>query len=651
MRVAVLVGCFCALCALAGEESKGPVASQTEAIPVLSTDPSASNSRTWPDVNAVPLTPCLDFPMRDVSVCKGHDDWFYLTGTTGFPDWDSRNDGIWVWRSPDLAKWERIGKVWDINKDGTWQKPTKTAKTTEAATTVKPTKTKEDNQPNIAIWAPEICYHRKTYWISYGISRGGTGLLKSTTGMIAGPYEDMGQITKDGFDASLYIDKEVAYWVYQDGRIARMKDDMKGLAEEPQAVMPQMINGAGHQDANAQRTQRRIGTRGAFMAHVDGTYLLFCTEPFNRFGVKSDDVFVASAATIKGPYSARTLGRPHGGQSMLFADREGHLWMTFSGDKSGYSVFHERPGLVPMDLDRTTRQLRPARSVILEKGAVARAKPLVTINVKDIAIHADRSGCYYMIGLPEPEQADQEIVLWQSNDLKQWASLGCIWRFQAGDTARQPSPSDPNKAPSHPVWAANLHCLKDTYWITYAVNGIGTGLLKSTSGQVKGPYAEVPAFTSHENGIDTTLFADTDGTVYLCQGSIITPLKDDFAAQAASPTSLLDAKGEAIGRHVAFIVKVNNLYVLGESQWHGDLCVDGTYDLVYRVAKTIFGPYGPNKLALPHGGGSMLFQGHDKQWYSTLVGHDRTAPFRSRPGVIPMDVNTVGDELIIKPSF
>jgi beta-xylosidase len=652
MRVAVLVAWFCALCTLAGEASKGPTGSQTQQPPAVPPHPPASVEIGPPstDANTAPLAPCLDFPMRDVCVCKGHDDWFYLTGTTGYPDWDTRNDGIWVWRSPDLKKWERIGKVWDLSKDGTWQKMEMVPKTKDATNTKETT---ENTQHNIAIWGPEICYHRKTYWISYGLSRGGTGLLKSTTGMIAGPYEDMGQITQDGFDASLFVDKEVAYWIYQDGRIARMKKDMKGLAEEPNAVLPQMIDEDGRQDVNALRKQRRIGTRGAFLTRINGRYMMFCTEPFNRFGAKTDDVFVASADNIKGPYSARTLVLPHGGQSMLFTDREGRPWMTFSGDKSGFAVFHERPGLVPMEYDQADGRLRPARSVILEQGTVARTKSLITTPLKDSAIHTDHSGSYYLLGLPQQAPVTQDIHLWQSKDLQQWEPLGRIWRFplDVNDSAKQTMASDPNRDPSHPVRVTILHYLKKTYWIPYAITGVGTGLLKSTSGLVQGPYVEVAAFTSTNLRQSTHLFADTDGTVYLCQGNTITPLNDDFSAQAASPISLVDTRSNAIGDRADFIAKVNTLYILGESQWHGDVGVDGTYDLMYRVSKSVFGPYGPPRLAVPHGGGGTLFKGHDDIWYTSLVGHDRSAPFQSRLGVVPVDVNALGDDVIIKPSL
>jgi hypothetical protein len=34
-----------------------------------------------------PLKPLFDYPIRDTSICVGHDGAYYLTGTTGAPDW------------------------------------------------------------------------------------------------------------------------------------------------------------------------------------------------------------------------------------------------------------------------------------------------------------------------------------------------------------------------------------------------------------------------------------------------------------------------------------------------------------------------------------------------------------------------------------
>ena len=44
----------------------------------------------------------MDTPLRDTSICRGPEGLWYLTGTVE-PFW-AYNEGIKVWRSPDLTK-------------------------------------------------------------------------------------------------------------------------------------------------------------------------------------------------------------------------------------------------------------------------------------------------------------------------------------------------------------------------------------------------------------------------------------------------------------------------------------------------------------------------------------------------------------------
>jgi beta-xylosidase len=83
------------------------------------------------------MTPLFETPLRDTSVCLAPDGFYYLTGTTGWPHWWTRNDGIRVWRSPDLARWEPLGLVFSIEEHGTWHREV-------------------DPHGMRAIWAPEI---------------------------------------------------------------------------------------------------------------------------------------------------------------------------------------------------------------------------------------------------------------------------------------------------------------------------------------------------------------------------------------------------------------------------------------------------------------------------------------------------------------
>lgn len=280
------------------------------------------------------VQPLFDHAVRDTCICVGPDGAYYLTGTTannpaGGHDktgWWYVNEGIRVWKSRDLKTWEPLGLVWSLDRDATWAKAFKTDR--------------RGNRKR-ACWAPEIHYLKGTFWLTYSMNYGGCGLLKSTTGKAEGPYVD---VKKDGpltgqIDASLFQDDDgKVYWIYQNGKIARMKDDMTGLAEEPRLLKP-----ADH---------KHVGFEGAFMTKRNGKYVLICAE-FNRRGQTSTyDCMAAVSDRLYGPYSQRYMAIPHGGHNMLFKDRHGRWYSTFFGNDSR-AAFRERPGILPVAFDAT----------------------------------------------------------------------------------------------------------------------------------------------------------------------------------------------------------------------------------------------------------------------------------------------------------
>jgi len=258
------------------------------------------------------LQPLFDFPVRDTSVCLGPDETYYLIGTTGAPAWWKTNEGIRMWKSKDLKTWEPLGLVWSFEKDMTWQKK------------------RGENQ---AIWAPEIHFFNKTFWIAYCVNYGGTGILKSSTGKPEGPYVDIkpdGPLTGE-IDASLFRDDDgKVYFVYQNGKIARLKDNMSGLAEEPRFLKP----------ANA----GRVGFEGAFLFKANNRYYLSCAD----FIDDRYHCYVASSKDLYGPYGDRYLAVPHGGHNMFFMDKDGNWWSTFFGN-DGDAPFREKPGLLRIE--------------------------------------------------------------------------------------------------------------------------------------------------------------------------------------------------------------------------------------------------------------------------------------------------------------
>jgi beta-xylosidase len=295
------------------------------AILVMAVGPSAWAAEPKPKWEPVlpPLKPLFDYPLRDTSICIGGDGLYYLTGTTGHPTWWKTNEGIRVWKSADLKTWEPLGLVWKIEQ-GTWQK--------------------KIHGENRALWAPEIHYVKETFWLTHCMNFGGTGLLRSTTGKAEGPYVDVhpnGPMTGE-IDASLFADDDgKVYFVFQNGKIARLSDDMTRLAEEPRLLKPS--------------NDKQVGFEGAFLTKIDGRYTLICAD----FVDGNYHCMAASAAKIDGPYGPRYLAIPHGGHNMLFRDKQGQWWSTFFGNDPR-APFRERPAILRIGLDADGR-IRPSR--------------------------------------------------------------------------------------------------------------------------------------------------------------------------------------------------------------------------------------------------------------------------------------------------
>lgn len=278
------------------------------------------------------MAPLFEMPLRDPSIAVGPDGAYYLTGTSGYPTWWKTNEGIRVWKSRDLKRWTLLGLVWTFEKNATWQKEVKDGRR--------------------AIWAPEIHYLKGTFWLTYCVNwkTGGTGILKSTSGKAEGPYVDIkpdGPLTPE-IDASLFQDDDgKVYFVFQNGKIARMNDDMSGLAEEPHLLVP----------AN----RKEVGFEGAFIFKRDKRYYLIAAEfnpiPGDPEKRKTYDCMAACSDLLSGPYGDAYLAIPHGGHNMIFRDEKGQWRSTFFGNDHP-APFRERFGILPVEFGADGR-IRP----------------------------------------------------------------------------------------------------------------------------------------------------------------------------------------------------------------------------------------------------------------------------------------------------
>lgn len=590
----------------------------------------------------LPVRQLFDFPVRDTSICVGPDNAYYLTGTTGEstggPEdrdgWWYVNRGIRVWRSTNLTNWTLLGRVWTFEKNATWQK----ARTDEKGVTRR------------AIWAPEIHYLKGTFWLAYCVNYQGTGLLRSTTGKAEGPYVDVrpeGPIT-DEIDASLFEDDDgKVYFVFQNGKIARLKDDLTGLAETPRLLKP----------ANAPH----VGFEGAFLTKIGGRYQLVCAEFNRRLGTSTYDCMVASSENVYGPYGNRYLAIAHAGHNMFFRDIQGRWWATFFGNDPR-APWRERPGLLPIEWgpdgkvqvgEPPVEAVQPGR----EDTPALRELPLRRLfdtPLRDTSICRGPNDTYYLTGTVQPFWAYNEgIHLWRSKDLAAWEPLGQVWKYGASAW------HTPYLKAKKPLWAPEVRYLKGTFWLTYSLPGwdgtgktSGCGLLKSQTGKPEGPYEDVQPNERMGDEIDASLFEDDDGTVYfLWHSGKIARMKADLSGLAEpyrwlkSTVSDPNPKHHSglcagifgrnsfdhIGYEGMFLFKANGLYHLCCAE-----NFEGRYSCAIATATNLFGPYSARYEALRHAGHNVFFHDNDGNWWSTYFGSDNQAPWRERPGIFPV---------------
>ena len=578
------------------------------------------------------IEPVLNHPLRNPSVCLGPDGCYYLTGTTGYPDWELTNDGIRLWRSTDLIHWEALGKIWDLDRHGTWQR------------TFKPRHVRGKTVNVRAVWGPEIHWSGQAFYIVYAMNYGGIGLLKSQSDQATGPYEDLGCLVDGGHCPSLFWDRDSrAYLLYNHGRIVRLSQDLRSIDGLPHII--------GHIEPVSAKIESTVAPPGAptdfALVYMDGHYCLFWNQDSGRFGHYTDDVFAAQSDTLFGPYSQPYLAVPHASQPCVFTDKSRRLWATFCGTAQdpGAGV-HERVGFVPLQVSKQDR-IRPDVTIILEKGPVARLQPILPdLAVRHPSVTNADDSHYYMVAT-QGEQGglyeEASVTLWRSEDLNAWKTVKDLWVWD--DLGWEP----PAGAEAR-LFAPEICALRSrrTCLLTFSVSGkeAHTWIYKSISGKAQGPYQNI-GDSFAVLGRDGFIFEDDDDSIYfLWDNGKMARLKDDLSGLQAERWHLQTRQGQPVGSEGIGLVKTNNRYVLYAARWQGNDPAYATYDLKYALSQDILGPYSSPNLAVPHGGHSTLFLGKDNRWRATLFGHDKTAPFRNRFGLVDLEI---GDSLTIRP--
>ncbi|MCB1121147.1 MAG: family 43 glycosylhydrolase [Verrucomicrobiae bacterium] len=245
----------------------------------------------------------LNEKIRDPFILAAPDGYFYLTGTAAGSHWGD-TIGIHLWRSLDLAKWESLGFVWDLYKDGEVQNSWHFSQ---------PLKNPDFKNPR-AVWAPEIHFLNSTFWIPHCLNISGHGLLRSTTGKAEGPYEVYPMIANKGIDAHLYQENGDTYYLWGADMIARMDKDMKGLAEEPEKLR--------HDGKHP------LGYEGVLLLKFDDKYVHIASGRYGYEPTDTYDLYYAVSKNLKGPYGKRRMMIKNAGHGNLLQDHNGRWWST-----------------------------------------------------------------------------------------------------------------------------------------------------------------------------------------------------------------------------------------------------------------------------------------------------------------------------------
>jgi hypothetical protein len=294
-------------------------------------------------------------------------------------------------------------------------------------------------------------------------------------------------------------------------------------------------------------------------------------------------------------------------------------------------------------------------------------RKLMDTPLRDTSICRGPDGTWYLTGTVEPFWAYNEgIKVWKSSDLTNWTGLGFVWKY--GGSPWQKPYLDKKK----PLWAPEVHFLKNTFWLTYSLPGwdgtgrtSGCGLLKSTSGKAEGPYQDMQPGERLGDEIDASLFEDDDGAVhFLWHSGKIAKMKPDMTGLAepyrwlkmtrsdpnpkhhSSLCAGIFGKGsfDHVGYEGMFIFKANGLYHLCCAE-----NFEGRYSCTVATSTNLHGPYGARYEALPHAGHNTFFKDDRGQWWSTYFGSDAKAPWQERPGLLPIRIDPDGRIRLINP--
>ncbi len=294
------------------------------------------------------------------------------------------------------------------------------------------------------------------------------------------------------------------------------------------------------------------------------------------------------------------------------------------------------------------------------KGLIPALRPIWDVHIRDTIICLGGDGHYYMTGTTGDNcwALTDGIELYRSADLKTWSYLGLVWSIERDGTWEKNWTMRAG-VPFRSIWAPEVHFIGGNYYLATCISGVGIGILKSTTGKPEGPYVHAVQDTAIKGGIDSTLFEDDDGRVYLTYGAAqqIREIKKDFSgfagewqpveydlpAPPADPAKPGPALKPRVGFEGATMFKANGRYYIGCCEHF-----EGRYSFMFASSDKLFGPYRGRHEGPAGGGGGNLFRDKSGQWWQTYFGNDNQMPFREKPGLAAITFDGDGKVVLAK---
>jgi xylan 1,4-beta-xylosidase len=239
------------------------------------------------------------------------------------------------------------------------------------------------------------------------------------------------------------------------------------------------------------------------------------------------------------------------------------------------------------------------------------------------------------------------IEVYQSNDLKDWKSLGWVWTFDRDGTWNKKFGTFCGRGPARGIFAPEIKYFRDKYWISYSVNHatathvFGIGILSAD--KPEGPYRDTSPDKPITDGYDSSLFIDDDDTVYLLKhGGLIAKMNADLSAVAEPFRQLRPANYPQVGYEGVHMFKYKGKYYLSAAEWN--VHADGklSYDSMIASADHVYGPFGDRYCAVRYGGNSSYFVGKDGQLYGTPWSYPESDYHWQRVSIVKIDAGVDG---------